>query len=63
MTRVILSSFEKGLEKEFVISRAALKRLKSIKNKVIPMEVMKEIIGTREELDEIKKKDTCCVLM
>lgn len=63
MTKVILSSVEKGLEKEFVISRAALKRLKSIKNKVIPMEIMKEIIGTREELDEIKKKDTCCVLM
>ena len=64
MESIQIKSSDKSINKEVVISRAGLKRLKSIKNRVIPIEVMKEIIGNQEELKELKKKEQeCCVLM
>jgi hypothetical protein len=65
MESIQIKSSDKSINKEVVISRAGLKRLKSIKNRVIPIEVMKEILGNKqEELLELKKKEQeCCVLM
>jgi hypothetical protein len=64
MESIQIKSSDKSINKEVVISRAGLKRLKSIKNRVIPIEVMKEILGNQEELKELKKKEQeCCVLM
>jgi hypothetical protein len=70
MESIQIKSSDKSINKEVVISRAGLKRLKSIKNRVIPIEVMKEILGNNQELPdtsgllELKKKEQeCCVLM
>jgi hypothetical protein len=64
MESIQIKSSDKSINKEVVISRAGLKRLKSIKNRVIPIEVMKEILGNQEELKELKKKEQeCCILM
>jgi hypothetical protein len=69
MESIQIKSSDKSINKEVVISRAGLKRLKSIKNRVIPIEVMKEILGNQELPDtsgllELKKKEQeCCVLM